>query len=146
MGKKIIHIDKGRKNMKINMVNGEIQISKKDLEKIDFPSYIITRAEKERYIYYMACIEYLNSFSLSRPEKSTSHEYRIIKQAVKNLSPLTKPKKLADFLNIDIELVYFGMEKGYIEYIKLNERCSVKTACIILFLKKFSVLLKYFDN
>ena len=71
MGKKIIHIDKGRKNMKINMVNGEIQISKKDLEKIDFPSYIITRAEKERYIYYMACIEYLDSFSFSGPEKST---------------------------------------------------------------------------
>ena len=107
-----------------------------------FPYFIKTKKDKEEYIYYTECIEYLDNFSLTRPDKCTTHEFKIIKQAVKELSPLTKPHKLAKFLEIDVDLVYYGMEKGYIEYFKTQDRYSAKTASIIKFLKKFSSLVK----
>ena len=107
-----------------------------------FPYFIKTQRDKEEYIYYTECIEYLDNFSITRPENSTTHEFKIIKKAVKKLSPLTKPHKLAEFLKIDVDIVYYGMEKGYIEYFKTQDRYSVKTAGIVKFLKKFSSLIK----
>lgn len=109
---------------------------------LKFPFCINTQEEKEEYIYYSQCIDYLDNFSLTRPEKSTSHEFKIIKKAVKTLSPLTKPHKLAEFLKVDVDLIYYGMEHGYIEYFKTRNRYSVKTAGIVKFLKKFSSLMK----
>ena len=109
---------------------------------LKFPFCINTQEEKEEYIYYNQCIEYLDDFSLTRPEKCTSHEFKIIKKAVNTLSPLNKPHKLAEFLKTDVDLIYYGMEHGYIEFFKTRNRCSIKTASIIKFLKKFSSLVK----
>ena len=109
---------------------------------LKFPFCINTQEEKEEYIYYTECIEYLDNFSITRPEKCTTHEFKIIKKAVNTLSPLTKPHKLAEFLKVDVDLIYYGMEYGYIEYFKTRNSCSVKTAGIIKFLKKFPSIMK----
>ncbi len=49
----------------------------------------LSEEEYEEYLFFKKCQEYMDNFVLSRPSKSTTREYKIIKKAVKVLSPLT---------------------------------------------------------
>lgn len=64
-----------------------------------------------------------------------------IQKAVKELGMFTTPHKLAEFLKTDVELIYHGIEKGYIGYVKGRNYFLIKTADIFFFLKKFSLLI-----
>ena len=130
------NIKKDEKNLK----------NEKNENKADIPFTITDEKEKERYLFFKKCEEYLKTFKLTRPEKSTTHEYRIIREAVNELTPLTNTKKLAKFLKVDTELIIYSIEKGYIDCLKTTDICAVKTACIITFLKKFSILMKHYGN
>ena len=112
------------------------------MEELELPFCIKTEKEREEYLFFKQCTEYLENFKLTRPLGSTSHEYRIIREAVKALSPLTKPVNLAEFLKVDTELILYSIEKEYIDCLKTSNSCVVKTASIITFLKKFSILMK----
>ena len=111
-------------------------------ETLELPFCIETEKEREQYLFFKQCAEYLATFKLTRPIGSTSHEYRIIREAVKALSPLTKPSNLAEFLKVDTELILYSIEREYIDCLKTSDDCAVKTASIINFLKKFSILMK----
>ena len=130
------NIKKDEKNLK----------NEKNENKADIPFAITDEKERERYLFFKKCEEYLKTFKLTRPEKSTTHEYRIIREAVNELTPLTNPKKLAKFLKVDTELIIYSIEKGYIDCLKTNDICAVKTSSIITFLKKFSILMKHYGN
>ena len=128
-------------NIEKNLKNEKIEDKKNEAE---LP-FTITD-EKERYLFFKKCEEYLKTFKLTRPEKSTTHEYRIIREAVNELTPLTNTKKLAKFLKVDTELIIYSIEKGYIDCLKTTELYAVKTSSIITFLKKFSILMKHYGN
>ena len=112
------------------------------VEELELPFCIKTEKERDEYLFFKQCAEYLENFKLTRPLGSTSHEYRIIREAVKALSPLTKPINLAEFLKVDTELILYSIEREYIDCLKNGDNCVVKTASIITFLKKFSILMK----
>lgn len=102
------------------------------------------KEELEDYIFFKNCRKYMETFVLTRPPKSTTHEYKIIKEAVKALSPLAHPYRVARFLNIDEEIILFGIERGYIDCFKNERNCLVKVAGILPFLKKFACVMKDF--
>ena len=102
------------------------------------------KEELEDYIFFKNCRKYMETFVLTRPPKSTTHEYKIIKEAVKALSPLAHPYRVARFLNIDEEIILFGIERGYIDCFKNERNCLVKVAEILPFLKKFACIMKDF--
>ena len=106
----------------------------------------LSEEEYEEYLFFKKCQEYMDNFVLSRPSKSTTREYKIIKKAVKVLSPLTSSNSLALFLNINKELVIFAIKRGFIEYFKIGDKYTVKTASILPFLKEFPFIIKEFDN
>ncbi len=112
------------------------------VEELELPFCIKTEKEREQYLFFKQCTEYLENFKLTRPLGSTSHEYKIIRDAVKVLSPLTKPSNLAEFLKVDTELILYSIEREYIDCLKTSDNCVVKTDSIITFLKKFSILMK----
>ena len=43
----------------------------------------LSEEEYEEYLFFKKCQEYMDNFVLSRPSKSTTREYKIIKKAVK---------------------------------------------------------------
>ncbi len=129
-------------NIEKNLKNEKIEDKKENEAELPFT---ITD-EKERYLFFKKCEEYLKTFKLTRPEKSTTHEYKIIREAVNELTPLTNPQKLAKFLKVDTDIILYSIEKGYIDCLKTNDICAVKTSSIITFLKKFSILMKNYGN
>ena len=127
-------------------MNNNNKNEKEKFEEIKLPFCIETEKEREKYLFFKHCTEYVDTFKLTRPKKSTTHEYRIIREAVNELTPLTNSKKLAKFLKVDTELILYSIEKGYIDCLKSSEDYAIKTACIITFLKKFSILMKHYGN
>ena len=131
-------------NIEKNLKNEKIEDKKEN--EAELPFTITDEKEKERYLFFKKCEEYLKTFKLTRPEKSTTHEYKIIREAVNELTPLTNPQKLAKFLKVDTDIILYSIEKGYIDCLKTNDICAVKTSSIITFLKKFSILMKNYKN
>ena len=137
-------LDENIKKDEKNLKNEKIEDKKEN--EAELPFTITDEKEKERYLFFKKCEEYLKTFKLTRPEKSTTHEYKIIREAVNELTPLTNTKKLAKFLKVDTELIIYSIEKGYIDCLKTTELYAVKTSSIIAFLKKFSILMKHYGN
>lgn len=137
-------IDENIKKDEKNLKNEKIEDKKEN--EAELPFTITDEKEKERYLFFKKCEEYLKTFKLTRPEKSTTHEYKIIREAVNELTPLTNPQKLAKFLKVDTDIILYSIEKGYIDCLKTNDICAVKTSSIITFLKKFSILMKNYGN
>ena len=58
----------------------------------------LSEEEYEEYLFFKKCQKYMDNFVLSRPSKSTTREYKIIKKAVKFIHLLHLPTALLYFL------------------------------------------------
>ena len=95
--------------------------------------------ERERYIVFFnqKCDYYFN-FEFYIPIGYCSlKEYLFLKKAVRELSPLVRPEKLAEFLNVDVELIYEGIKVGLLPCFTDGRLYSIKTIAILPFVRKF---------
>ena len=94
--------------------------------------------EKDIDIFFKNCSEYSRKPESHVPFGTKGiDEYRYISKILKNLGVLTEPCILADFLNIDVDIILNGIEKGEIPCFFCEGICSVKINSIIVFLKKY---------
>ena len=77
-------------NIEKNLKNEKIEDKKEN--EAELPFTITDEKEKERYLFFKKCEEYLKTFKLTRPEKSTTHEYKIIREAVNDFSSYKSSK------------------------------------------------------
>lgn len=95
--------------------------------------------ERERYIVFFnqKCNYYFN-FEFYIPIGYCSlKEYLFLKKAVRELSPLVRPEKLAEYLNVDVELIYEGIKEGLLPCFTDSRLYSIKTIAILPFVRKF---------
>ena len=93
--------------------------------------------EKEIDIFFKNCSEYSRKPESHVPFGTKGiDEYRYISKILKNLGVLAEPCILADFLNIDVDIILNGVEKGEVPCFFCEGICSVKVNSIITFLKK----------
>ena len=84
--------------------------------------------------------EYLKNFEFNIPYDYFLDEWAFIQRAVRILSPLVRPAKLAEYLEIDSHLVYDALEDGFLPHFTDGHPCCITTACILFFLRKYSII------
>ncbi len=75
------------------------------------------------------------SFYLNHTEYEV-YEYVFVRRLVEKLSCLTTPYALADFLKINIDIIFDALEDNLIPHIAYDDRYAVKTEKLIPFLRK----------
>ena len=96
---------------------------------------LISKQEKQEY--YNEVVPYRAGFVLSIPDNDISmDEYIYIKKIVKDLSPVTKPLKLARYLRIDSRFVFEAIKTNLIPHIKYGNKYFIKTEEILPLLRK----------
>lgn len=108
------------------------------IKKFSGKNKIMSAEEIERYNDFakQKCDYYLNfEFEIS-VDYCDVREYIFLKRAVKTLSPLTTPSRLAGYLKIDITLVMRGITEGLIPYFTDGYIYSIKTIGILPFVRK----------
>lgn len=111
----------------------------KEQEYIKFFQTYKTSEQHQKQIngFYYNCSKYLeNPFSYIPKYTDDLFEYRYMTKAIKILGPLTKPHNLADFLDIDVDIVFDAIEKGVIPCFAYDGIYSIKTKEIFPFLSK----------
>ena len=95
----------------------------------------LEKLQKQIFCYYRKCSTFLTD-PLSYIPKTTKDpfEYNYMEKAIKILGALTKPHLLADFLDIDVDIVLDAVETGIIPCISCNNLYSIKTKEIFPFL------------
>ena len=95
--------------------------------------------ERERYItFFNQKCDYYFNFEFYIPIGYCSlKEYLFLKKAVRELSPLVRPEKLAEYLNVDVELIYEGIKEGLLPCFTDSRLYSIKTIAILPFVRKF---------
>lgn len=83
---------------------------------------------------------YIKNFEFNIFYDCFPDEWAFIQRTVRILSPLVKPKKFAEYLEIDIHLVYDALEDGFLPHFTDGHTCYIKTACILFFLRKYSII------
>ena len=147
------------KNPKKQLKNDEEEIEEDDCEllKLDGKGYLeklnyikqtnyksfyksgksAEQLEKDIDNYFNRCSLYLKDPSSLIPKHTKDiFEYRYISKILKTLGPLSEPCILADFLNIDVDIILNGIENGKVPCFFCEGICSVKVNSIITFLKK----------
>ncbi len=95
--------------------------------------------EREKYIIFFnqKCDYYLNFEFYVPIGYCNLREYLFLKKAVRELSPLVRPEKLAEYLKVDIELIFEGIKEGLLPYFTDGRLYSIKTIGILPFVRKF---------
>ena len=106
---------------------------KKVVKDIHEMEKIIALERHERFCKKVS--EYLKNF-----EFNITCDCFLDQRAVRVLSPLVKPTKLAEYLEIDSHLVYDALEDGFLPHFTDGHTCYIKTACILFFLRKYSII------
>lgn len=111
---------------------------KKVVKDIHEMEKIIAFERHERFCKKVS--EYLKNFEFNITCDCFLDEWAFIQRAVRVLSPLVKPTKLAEYLEIDSHLVYDALEDSFLPHFTDGHTCYIKTACILFFLRKYSII------
>lgn len=99
---------------------------------------VIALERRERFRKKVS--EYIKHFEFNISHECLPYEWAFIQRAVRILSPLVKPAKLAEYLEINSHLVYDALEDGFLPHFTDGHTCYIKTACILFFLRKYSII------